>query len=146
MKMLPLLAVALCASCGQIPKDPERTLERVRAERRFKVGIIASGEPVGADRQRLFLSRVSAATQARPAVETGAAEPLLGKLEEGELDLVVGPMAPHSPWSKLVTFLPPLGEQVTREGHIHLVAAARHGENAWITLLDAEATKVAAVQ
>jgi hypothetical protein len=146
MKMLTLLALALCASCNGIPKDPDRTLDRVRAERQYKVGIIASGEPIGADRQRLFLSRVSAASQARPALEVGAAEPLLAKLEEGELDLVLGPMAAHSPWSKLVTFLPPLGEQVTSEGHVHLVAAARHGENAWISLLDREAAKVAAIR
>jgi hypothetical protein len=32
------------------------------------------------------------------------------------------------------------------EGHVHLVAAARHGENAWISLLHREAAKVAAVQ
>ena len=146
MKMLPLLALALCASCDGIPRDPDRTLDRVRAERQYRVGIIASGKPIGADRQRLFLNRVSAAAQAQPALETGAAEPLLAKLEEGELDLVLGPMAPHSPWSKMVIFLPPLGEQVTREGHIHLVAAARHGENAWITLLDAEAAKVTAIR
>jgi hypothetical protein len=146
MKMLSLLALALCASCDGIPRDPDGTLGRVRAERQYKVGIIASGDPIGADRQRMFLSRVSAAAQARPALETGAAEPLLGRLEEGELDLVLGPMAPHSPWSKLVTFLPPLGEQVSPEGHIHLVAAARHGENAWISLLDREAAKVAAIR
>jgi hypothetical protein len=146
MKILPLLALALCASCDGIPKDPDGTLDRVRADQQYKVGIIASGEPIGADRQRLFLNRVSAAAQARPALETGAAEPLLAKLEEGELDLVLGPMAPHSPWSKMVTFLPPLGEQVTREGHIHVIAAARNGENAWITLLDAEATKVTAIR
>jgi hypothetical protein len=144
MKMLPPLLLALCASCGGIPKDPDGTLDRVRAERQYKVGIIASGEPVGADRQRLFLSRVSSAAQARPSLEVGGAEPLLVKLEEGELDLVLGAMAPHSPWSKLVTFLPPLGEQVTSEGHVHLIAAARNGENAWISLLDGEARKVAA--
>ena len=146
MKILPLFALALCASCDGIPKDPDGTLDRVRSERRFKVGMVASAEPIGADRQRLFLSRVSAAAKARPAIEPGAAELLLAKLEEGQLDLVVGPMAPHSPWSRLVTFLPPLGEQVTREGHVHLIAAAKHGENAWITLLDREATRVAAIR
>ncbi|HEX8215750.1 MAG TPA: hypothetical protein VF582_09830, partial [Allosphingosinicella sp.] len=96
IRSLLALTAALCASCNEIPKDPDRTLDRVRAERQYKVGLIASGEPVGADRQRLFLSRVSAAAQARPELETGASEPLLAKLEEGELDLVVGPMAPHS--------------------------------------------------
>lgn len=141
-----LLAIALLAgaACGAIPKDPDGTLDRVRAERQFRVGLIASGAPVGADRQKLFLQGVGRAAGARPAIETGASDPLLAKLEEGELDVVVGEFAPQSPWALHVTMLPLLGEQISREGHVHLAAAARNGENAWIALLHEEAGKVAA--
>jgi DNA-binding transcriptional LysR family regulator len=148
MKLMKLIGVAAlaCASCGDIPKDPDGSLGRIRAERSFRVGLIASGAPLGAERQALFVRNVAAAAGARPRFELGATEPLLTRLEEGELDLVIGPMTPKSPWEKQVTFLPLLGEQVSESGHVHLAAMARHGENAWITLLHKEAGKVAAAR
>ena len=139
------MAVLLLGGCGPIPKDPEGTLNRIKAERTFRVGMIASHDtPAGVDRQRLMLRRVAHAAGASPSFEYGAAEPLLMKLEEGELDLILGGFAPASPWSKRVTILPPLAEQVTRDGHVHVVAVARNGENAWISLLYREARRVAA--
>lgn len=145
MKVSPLfLGVLLLAGCDVIPVDPNGTLDHVRASRVFRVGLIASAAPVGADRQALFLREVAAATGARPAIEIGASEPLLTKLEDGEVDVVVGEFAPNSPWAKQVTLLPLLGEQVSlREGHVLVRAAARNGENAWISLLEAQARKVA---
>jgi hypothetical protein len=146
MIRLPLMTAALLlGGCGAIPKDPDGTLDRIQAERSFRVGMIASSaQSAGLDRQRLLVRRVAGASGASATVEHGAAEPLLMKLEEGDLDLVVGELAPASPWSKRVTILPPLGEQVTRDGHVHVVAMARNGENAWISLLYREARAVAA--
>lgn len=146
MIRLPLMTAALLiGGCGPIPQDPEGTLDRIKAERTFRVGMIAShGASAGLDRQRLLLRRMALATGASPRVEQGPAEPLLMRLEEGELDLVLGEFAPASPWSKKVTIMPPLGEQVTRDGHVHVVAVARNGENAWISLLYREARRVAA--
>ncbi len=146
MKSPALICVLLAAaSCGQIPADPEGTLDRVRAERRFAVGMIASGgSPVGAGRQHLLLQRMAAATGAAPMLETGDTETLLARLEAGELDLVIGPLDPASPWATRVSLMPPLAEQVSRDGHVHLVAAARNGENAWIGLLHRQARLVAA--
>jgi hypothetical protein len=146
MIRLPLMTAALLlGGCGPIPQDPEGTLNRVKAERTFRVGMIAShGASAGLDRQRLLLRRMARATGASPSVEHGAAEPLLMKLEEGELELILGELAPASPWGKRVTILPPLGEQVSRDGHLHVVAIARNGENAWISLLYREARRVAA--
>jgi DNA-binding transcriptional LysR family regulator len=144
-RALTIAAAVLAAGCGEIPKDPDGTLERVRAERQFKVGLIAADAPTGPDRQQALLNRLSAATGAAPSIEVGAMEPLLSRLEEGELDLVLGPLSPKSPWGKQVTIIPPLAEQVTREGHTHLSAIARNGENAWISLLHREAAEVAAV-
>jgi hypothetical protein len=143
MKRAPLLlALAALTACADIPKDPDGTLERVRAERRFRVGLI-EGSRTQPDRQALFLSRVARASSAQPEMERGAAEPLLARLAEGELDLVVGELAPTSPWKKHVTLLPPLHERVNQDDHVHLVAAAPNGENAWIALLTREARAVA---
>lgn len=142
---LPFACIALSiGGCDGIPKDQAGTLERIAAERVFRVGTIASGQrPVGPDRQLLLLRRISRITGARPSIEPGASEPLLAKLEQGELDLVVGELAPESPWGKRVTILPPLGERVSADGHFHLVAVARNGENGWISLLHREAREVA---
>ena len=143
---LTILATLLALGCSEIPKDPERTLERVRAQGVFKVGLIGSGQPpVGADRSRLLVERVGQRAKAEPQFENGASEPLLAKLEEGELDMVIGELAPTSPWAKAVTLLTPLGEQVSQDGHVHLVVALRNGENAWIGLVDREARAVAAM-
>lgn len=143
-RLLLLLVVSLVGvGCDGIPKDPDGTLDRVRAQREYRVGLIA-GPALGASRQQLFLSMVSEAAGARPRIQTDAAEPLLAQLEAGELDLVIGAMTPHSPWSKHVSFLPPLGEQVTAAEHLHLVAMAKNGENRWISLLHNAAIKARA--
>jgi hypothetical protein len=144
MKWTLILCAALLAGCGGMPKDPERTLERVQASRTFSVGLIAAGGPAVADRRHAFVRRVAEATGARPAIEEGAAEPLLARLERGELDLVVGAFAPKSPWARQVTLLPPLGEQAGRGGPVVIAAAARNGENGWIALLHREARAAAA--
>jgi len=140
------LALLAVAACGDFPRDPDGTLDRIRAQRQFKVGIIASAAPIGEDRQQLFLQRVSATAHAQPAIETGASESLLAKLEAGALDLVIGEMDAKTPWAKRITLLPPLGEQVGKEGHTHLAAMARNGENGWIALLHREASVVASLR
>ena len=143
---LLIFATLLTASCDAVPSDPEGTLDRVRAERRFTVGLIASGHPrVGGDRQVLLLRRIAAATGARPAIEFGTTEALFGRLETGDLDLVLGELDPASPWAKRVSLLPPLAEQVDRDGHVHVAVAARNGENEWIGLLHRQARQVAAM-
>lgn len=142
MKSPLLLAAILLAGCDAIPADPHGTLERVRGERRFRVGMIASG-PAGLapERSRALLNRLSQATGALPSVEHGAAETMLTRLEEGGLDLVVGEFAEQSPWAAQVA----LTEPIASEGNTILAAAARNGENAWISLVHREARAAASV-
>lgn len=144
MKSALLLAAALMiGGCDSIPADPDGTLERVRGERRFRVGLIASGErPAAPDGARALLERLSRATGARAAVEHGAAESLLTRLEEGGLDLVVGEFAEKSPWGAQVTLSEPIGPG----GPTILAAAARNGENAWIALVHREARAAASAR
>lgn len=142
---LVFFVAALLGACNAIPKDPEGTTERVRSEGQFRVGVIESDAPLRAA-QELFLKEVVAAAGARPVVERAASDVLLEKLEMGELDLVVGELSPKTPWAMRVSLLPLLDEQVTKDGHSVLAAAARNGENEWISLLHREATEVAAMQ
>lgn len=143
MRILALCALAAAAvsvaGCDQFPKDPGGTLDRVRAERSFRVGLIAPHGGAEGKAAQAFLGRVAAATGAQPVIEAGSAEPLLKRLEEGELDLVIGAMHEKSPWATSVSLLPPLAQTVTPHGKIRLLPIARNGENAWITLLQTHA-------
>lgn len=140
MNRIFLLAAALllAGGCDAIPADPDGTLERIRGERLFRVGLIASHAPPPDGAHRL-LQRLSRATGARAALERGPAEALLTRLEDGGLDLVVGEFAEQSPWAAQVTLSEPIGPN----GPIVLAAAARNGENAWISLVHREARAVA---
>lgn len=140
--LLLLLAVA---ACDRIPRDPEGTSERVRAERSFRVGLISSGNHRGGrGLERQMIRRVAAATGARPVVSEGASEPLLLALEEGELDLVIGMVSPETPWAERVAILRPLGQTIDGRPRLLLAPIARNGENRWIMLLEREARAVSA--
>lgn len=141
MKCLVLILVLAVAGCADIPSDPEQTLARVRDEHRFRAGLIA-GPAANEPALRAFLGRVERAAGGRASVEAGAAEHMLAKLEAGALDLVVGPMTETSPWKVQVHFLPPLRKGLHGQRDLHLVAMARNGENAWISLLHREAAAV----
>jgi len=141
---LSVLLVA-AASCADFPRDPEGTLDRVRTERSFRVGLVAPLDRTNLDaRAAALLKRVGRAVDAKPKIESGDAEPLLNRLEEGELDLVIGRFEKKSPWKRLVSFGPPLRIEMHKKTTFHLTAAARNGENAWIALVEAEARNVGA--
>jgi hypothetical protein len=142
--LLSASAIGL-AGCADLPKDPEGTLDRIRSERVFRVGIISpGGDAAERGRQRLLIEGIANAAGARPELRSGASEELLHQLEEGAVDIVIGPLAQDSPWSKRVTLLPPLEPKAKSESKSapkpH--AAARNGENAWISLLYREAKAV----
>jgi hypothetical protein len=141
---LALWAALALAGCDSLPKDPDGTLDRVKAQRSFRVGLIATGDTeIGTDRRDAFLGRVARATGAAPAVKEGATEPLLLELQDGKLDLVVGIVSPDSPWVDRVAQLQPIGETLAPQ-HLLLTPMARNGENRWIMLLEREARAVAA--
>lgn len=128
------LCFLLLPGCSDFPKDPDGTLERIRSERRLTVGIVA-GQPGTAGMERAYVARVAAAANARPVIETGPADALIGRMVAGEIDLVIGEFGANSPWSRRVSFLPPLRERVTPSGNLLLLPAAPNGENAWVGLL-----------
>jgi hypothetical protein len=143
---LVLYAALALAGCDSLPKDPDGTLDRVKAERSFRVGLIATGDvQIGAERRDAFLRRVAAATGATPSVKEGATEPLLLELQDGRLDLVVGIISPDSPWVSRVAQLKPIGETLAPQ-HLLMTPMARNGENRWIMMLEREASAVAAGQ
>lgn len=137
------LTLLLAASCSsEFPRDPDRTLDKIRAEQRIDVGLIA---PLAASEPKVhaLLDRLTQATDAVPAVEAGDAEPLLKRLEAGDLDLVVGRFDKKTPWAKMVTLGPALRTQKAGKTELRLVPVMRNGENAWIGLVERTARDVA---
>jgi hypothetical protein len=127
-----LAALALAGGCARLPQDPDGTLDRVRREHAFRVGLVDG--PVD-PRAAAHLGRVARATGARPRLTRGQTEPLLLALEAGELDLVANArFVKDTPWKARVALGPAFGE-----GPVRLRAAARNGENAWVTLVEREA-------
>ena len=137
---LALLLAASLAACSDIPMDAEGSLDQIREQKSFRVGLIA-GSKDGEGRGRRLIESVAAQTGARPQITTGAAEHLLSQLEEGELDLVVGTMARKTPWATKVHRSKPLSSAVEK-APASLVALARNGENAWISLLHRQVDEV----
>jgi hypothetical protein len=119
-------------------------LQRIKAERTFRVGLIASAGPTSADpKVQALLRSVGNAAQASPRITQGEAEVLLPQLEDGKLDLVVGRFEKKSPWSSLVTIGPPLRRLREGKTEWRVAPAMRNGENAWIALVEREARNVA---
>ena len=139
-----LCSLLALVGCDDYPRDPEGTLARVSAEKSFKAGIVAGADPAGIDPAAMLLVRVGERTGARALIERGSAEPLLAKLEAGELDLVIGDYVSTTPWSTNVSLSPPLAIRHDGGAEIHVVAAMRNGENAWIGLVEREARKLGA--
>jgi hypothetical protein len=120
----------LLAACGSIPQDPDGTSEAIASRGYIRVGIAADMRaiPSGEARARDLIGALGAPAQ----VVRGSTEPLLGQLEEGELDLVLSPLAADTPWAKRVTLGPALAAAGVA-GRTHEVRPAmRLGENQFI--------------
>ena len=129
----PLRALAMLALCGcdGFPNDIAGTMERVTGSGVMHAGIIADGA-AEAD-EELLVERIGTAAGAEAQTESGSAEVLLHKLEEGELDIVVGEFAKASPWSGRVALTAaPQAEWEPAKHEPVLRAAVRNGENRWL--------------
>lgn len=135
-----LLVFLMLGGCGDLPRDQEGTLERIRAMGEVRVGVAAAADrSPHAARMRSLVDRASARAGGHPRVETGALESLLLRLEAGELDLVVGEFDRSSPWYRRVHLLPPMATRSVGDSELEATAAARNGENGWIMLVESEA-------
>lgn len=136
-KLAPItLWIVLTASgCTDLPRDPDGTLERVRATHRIRLGEVA-GAPEDAA-AKAAIERVAAANGARIAHISGHGEELLEALEDGELDLVYGHFAEDSPWSSAVHFgTPPGTAEPPPKSQRTARFAFQMGENGWISAVE----------
>jgi len=142
--MRAYFALMLClAGCGNLPKDPEGTLDRIRREHVIRVGRVQGGSTTDAADWRQVLTRLEASTEAKPILQSGMLEPLLLDLEAGKLDAVVGGRFDEkTPWKARVSFGPPIRTIETSTGKTASYIVVRNGENAWIMMVQRE-TKAA---
>jgi polar amino acid transport system substrate-binding protein len=141
---LAVLVMLLMSSCGlQVPADPEGTLDRISGGT-LRVGIshnppwteIHNGEdPAGSEAE---LVRQFAATRGATIEWTAAGEEsLMGQLDRGELDLVIGGLTKKSPWTDKAALTQPYAEGPAPDGGKEkYVMAARMGENAFLQELE----------
>ena len=139
-----VVLVGLLASCGvSIPADPNGTLERVTGGT-LRVGVSPNppwtevtqdGKPTGSE--VALVEEFAATLPAEISWTIGGEEPLIKRLELGQLDLVIGGLTADTPWEKHTAITKPYGEATGPDGkRIELVMAAPPGENAYLLRLE----------
>lgn len=143
--LVPLfgLLFAILVGCGlSIPSDPDHTLQRVRGAV-LRVGASpsepwivwgAQREPTGLEAE--LVRGFAESLGARVEWIRGGEEALIGRLERGELDLVVGGLTAETPWVEKAAVTKPYLSEETPEGKREHVMAAPLGENAFLVELE----------
>jgi hypothetical protein len=136
--LLPLLLLLL-HGCGDLPRDPEETLARIREKRTMRVGVCEAApwlvrggddEPRGIEAD--LVRELGRQEGARIEWVWGNVEHHYEDLEKRELDLVAGGLTDRSPWLKKVGATRPF---VEAEGKKHVMAVPP-GENAWLVRVE----------
>jgi hypothetical protein len=132
-----VLACIAIAACGPYPRDISGTLDAIERDGRLRIGFT---ELTAEDRltAQEFVARLEAATGAQAEIELAPMETQITRLEDGELDLVIGEFREDSPWMRHVAVLEPLSRRTVGERIHGLSPAAANGENRWIALLERE--------
>lgn len=93
---LPLLVVFLVnLGCGQLPRDPEKTTQRIQQGHQLRIGLVENppwvirteGEPAGAE--VAIIRQFAASLQAHPKWFWGSEQKHMEALENFELDVVL---------------------------------------------------------
>ncbi|MBF0687992.1 MAG: transporter substrate-binding domain-containing protein [Cellulomonas sp.] len=142
LAVLPLAVVGLAACGVTVPTDPDGTLDRVRGGE-LRVGVsphepwtvTTDGTPTGLE---VDLVEGFADTLDADVVWTsGGEEELVGDLERGDLDLVIGGLTASSPWTShaavTVAYVTVTDADGKPEGHVMLTPM---GENAFLVELE----------
>ncbi|GGC17188.1 transporter substrate-binding domain-containing protein [Cellulomonas carbonis] len=147
-----LVAVALTAGCqvdslADIPADPRGTLDRVEGGF-LRVGVSPNppwtdlpeglGDPLRpSGREVELVEDFAESLDAEVVWAAGSEEELLGDLETGALDVVVGGLTARSPWASHAALTRPYASVPGEKGEEELhVMATPMGENAFLVALE----------
>jgi polar amino acid transport system substrate-binding protein len=130
--------ILLLTACG-LPRDPEKTSERVASTHELRVGVTdnrawadaSTTEPSGLepDLVREFAGRIGAHVLWSRGSETSLAQ----SLKHHELDLAIGGFDAKTPWKSVAGVSQPFVETADKKKHVFLAAP---GENRFILTLD----------
>ncbi|WP_148573400.1 transporter substrate-binding domain-containing protein [Nocardioides caldifontis] len=144
-RLAAVLLILLVGGCAlSVPSDPDGTLDRVRDDGVLRAGasvspgwvdVSADGRrPVG--REPDLVMRFAESLGAEVEWTLGGEEHLVGLLEKGDLDLVVGGLTDQNAWVDKAALTRPFAEERvagTTEKHVMMVPM---GENAWQSELE----------
>jgi polar amino acid transport system substrate-binding protein len=126
------LALGLTA-CASMPRDPDETLERVQREGVLRVGASPSERTEQeAELAEGFAAELGARVEWTRSGETA----LVGAMERGELDLIIGGLHADSPWSDKVAVTRGYAESTEAGETVKHVLAVPIGENAMLVRLE----------
>ncbi|MGA8045943.1 MAG: ABC transporter substrate-binding protein [Dermatophilaceae bacterium] len=127
-----VLTLAL-VGCTSIPQDPDGTLDRVQREGVLRVGASPSDRTqLEEDLARGFAAELGARVEWTRDGETA----LVGAMERGELDLLIGGLHADSPWSDKVSITRAYAESTEVGETVKHVLAVPLGENAMLVRLE----------
>ncbi len=140
--LLPVLLCCVPLGACTIPTDPDGTLDRVRESRVLRVGASPSGDLVvvegddvtgqEADLATGFAESLGAEVEWHP----GGEEELVGALERGEVDLLIGGLTAKSPWASKAGLTRAYAESTEHGEKVEHVLATPLGENALLSRLE----------
>ncbi|HJX77060.1 transporter substrate-binding domain-containing protein [Glutamicibacter sp.] len=141
--LISLSLIVVLAGCSQaIPVDPEGTLNTVR-NGTLRIGLSPHDSFVEIKGSSYQGSEVELAKDfaqslgATPEFIVGGEESLVKKLEEDQIDLVVGGISSKTPWSKKVGRTRPYTQAIDEKGKKEkLVLLVPPGENAFLGELE----------
>jgi hypothetical protein len=142
--MTMLVALALLTGCRDYPRDPEETLDRIRAEKIVRIGVIENPPWTerlpggkGGGTEGMLAARFAAAIGARPRwiflPEAHAAK----QLRRYDLDIAIGGLTTDNPRKTDMSFTRPYRIVTAEDGtKIEHVMAVAPGENALLAALE----------
>lgn len=135
MRMAALLLLVTLGGCDAIPRDTDGSSERIAREGVMKVAMLPGtpdAEPAAA-LLRAEARRLGARVEPVPL----HGEHALRRLEQGEIDAVVGHLAKNSPWRRKVSLSKAVAaDEPADAAEPALRIARRNGENALILAID----------
>ena len=138
LRFWPVFLPVLTAACG-LPRDPEKTSERIASTHELRVGVTDNGEWVDAsgpeptgiepDLVREYAGRLGAHVRWSSGSEAALAQ----QLKHHELELAIGGFDAQTPWKAIAGVSRPFAETADKKKHVFLTAP---GENRFILSLD----------
>ncbi len=143
LRWLATLVLALLCACGDYPRDPEHSLDRV-TDGVLHAGVVhdppfvvlAPGRaPTGSEVH--LVEAFAARHGARVDWQVDTHDRLMQRMEDFDLQLVVGGTAPDSPWKERIALSEPFRDTDEAGTPVMRVIALPPGENAWRRALEA---------